>query len=1077
VSAHAELLDPATGGKDGGPIHLLFLKGNLEIGFGNTIDLDKTLLEKLAEQGFRCTAIRDYHPLSVEFLKQFNCVVWIGPTPISGGPYFNPATWRGGVHTLTVKKNAEVLRQYVERGGGLLINPVIEEAGMSRIEALKELMAPYGANPECAQVRDETNKFVAFKFIRQFPAHFCWTEAITKHPATEGVKRIYYTDYMMRWDDNYTTIPVFPTDRAWTVLVRGMPGSYCGWKQGTVFEWGFWKAGPKKWNEPPIVSVRELGKGRVAVAPIMHFSLFYFPYSKKTNYWEDGFGLQDGRLMETGDGKTPSDLAKLMTNLYRWLSGPGAKLGFGAYDAEKGIKPTPIPEPVPKSTSEAWAHEDPMTTGPVRPMKILVGARTAASDGKGSVADYARAAKEAGYDLVCFTETFEKLTDDGYRALVDDCRKLTDDEVAFLPGIDIADSYGSRFLIVGKPRPIRPHLLMPNGKSEPTKRLIWSGHMTLGMGDVLPIAARPARLAQVREAGCLPPDLYSHCPGVAIATYRGEEQVDDGLFAYKWQLFNSSIPIPIAVHEVFSPDEVALAAQTGMQCYVNSDTPAHAAYYFRQGLESYGGNPMRYYISSGPLVDSCKLDDWKSPHWSVHLKAHGPEPITEVIIRDQRRLHRRFTPRSKAVDLKWHGDLGAHQWFLVELRDARGGKAYLSPIRTLPPKNFTRCMDRQNWFALPRKSAYTGRLRTYQGRYKPSLPGVKLAASLCPLIQLTYAANGCMVLDWKLGQTLVPGRPRPGIDSYPIFNALPIPEYDCLVRSIWTTWPVFNDATEVTITLKKDLTAAGEVWPVVGKAGPKYMYNDPETGERIEGTVEKGKYVDLPIGGGAGDIVTLTPLRLSDRGEFGFAGPGDGKVVKAGTVYQARFLRAKGKLVAVRRQMGFDGPTPYTFKLTQGKHKAAGWVVFEAEDAGIAGTVSGPLPSGGRARVNGVSPDWPFGVWSDQKDKNGKTRIIHYGFIDGQVATTRFYNVKDGAKFYFGNLLVASDPDLCLNFASPWTEAAAMDSEEPVTVEVHNPTDKPITATIRTPKAIADRKQVHTEVTVPAGASTFVKVE
>jgi len=429
------------------------------------------------------------------------------------------------------------------------------------------------------------------------------------------------------------------------------------------------------------------------------------------------------------------------------------------------------------------------------------------------------------------------------------------------------------------------------------------------------------------------------------------------------------------------------------------------------------------------------------------------------------------------VDLKWHGDLGAHQWFLVELRDARGGKAYLSPIRNLPPKNFTRCMDRQNWFALPRKSAYTGRLRTYQGRYKPSLPGVKLAASLCPLIQLTYAANGCMVLDWKLGQTLVPGRPRPGIDSYPIFNALPIPEYDCLVRSIWTTWPVFNDATEVTITLKKDLTAAGEVWPVVGKAGPKYMYNDPETGERIEGTVEKGKYVDLPIGGGAGDIVTLTPLRLSDRGEFGFAGPGDGKVVKAGTVYQARFLRAKGKLVAVRRQMGFDGPTPYTFKLTQGKHKAAGWVVFEAEDAGIAGTVSGPLPSGGRARVNGVSPDWPFGVWSDQKDKNGKTRIIHYGFIDGQVATTRFYNVKDGAKFYFGNLLVASDPDLCLNFASPWTEAAAMDSEEPVTVEVHNPTDKPITATIRTPKAIADRKQVHTEVTVPAGASTFVKVE
>jgi len=110
-------------------------------------------------------------------------------------------------------------------------------------------------------------------------------------------------------------------------------------------------------------------------------------------------------------------------------------------------------------------------------------------------------------------------------------------------------------------------------------------------------------------------------------------------------------------------------------------------------------------------------------------------------------------------------------------------------------------------------------------------------------------------------------------------------------------------------------------------------------------------------------------------------------------------------------------------------------------------------------------------------DKNGKTRVSLYSFIDGEVTAARFYQAKDGTKFYFGNLLIASNPDLCLNFASPWTEPAAMNSTEPVTVEVHNPTDKEITATVRTPKGIPDRKQFSKEVTVPAGASVFVTVE
>ena len=59
------------------------------------------------------------------------------------------------------------------------------------------------------------------------------------------------------------------------------------------------------------------------------------------------------------------------------------------------------------------------------------------------------------------------------------------------------------------------------------------------------------------------------------------------------------------------PYRLQAAATTGLQCYVNSDTPAHAAAYFRQGWATYGGNPMRYYVSSGPMFTGVRIDDWR----------------------------------------------------------------------------------------------------------------------------------------------------------------------------------------------------------------------------------------------------------------------------------------------------------------------------------------------------------------------------------------------------------------------------------------------------------------------------------
>ena len=1064
------------------PIDLLFLHGRMEIGFDQQAPLDAVLVGKLQAQGFCVTEASDFQPLTLPFLQQFHCVIYINPSAYTSSAYFNPVNWRGGVHMLTVRDNVEVLRRYAEAGGGLLIAPALEEGGMRRIESLKRLLAPYGMDIECAEVRDQAHSFVADKVLNVIPLNYAWSERITPHPATAGVQRIYYPTHVMRWDDNYTTLPLFPKDKAWTVLVQGMPGSVCAWIRGSIYDpHQEWTTAPGL-GEPVIAAARDFGKGRVAVIGISHFHLFYFPYSNKKTFAEDYYGPTNGALLETGDGKTRSDLGLLMSNLYRWLAAPALHAGQGGYAEDTGIKLPPVNKDVIDNVSAVWADHDPMVTGPIRAMKVLVGAHSAYSDGKGSVADYAAAAKKAGYDVVCFTETFEKTDPTKWKQFVAECAQYSDDQVALLPGIDIEDLLGNRFLIVGLREPIRPHVLSPDGK-----KLFWSGHMLLAMGDVLPIAARPQRLAQVREHGALPPDLYSHCPGVAVATYRDGKQVDDGLPAYQWHLFNASMPIPVAIHEVYAPDELALAASTGLQSRVNSDTPAHTAFYFKQGAESFGGNPMRFYVSSGPLVDSCEIDNWQSPTWKLDLKAHDDKPITEVRVRDQRGEYRRMAPNAGAIDVQWHGNLGAQQWFFVELHDAAGGLAYLSPIRTLPGQAFVRCGDRQNWFGNIHYSllSYTGRMKAVPAMATLDVPGANLPAPLSPKLQLTYCGSCYTITDYLVDSTLVPGAADPGADSSPVFNVLPCAPFSGNMRFIFHRfldsgrWSPAYIQPVVTVTLKQDMTAKGDVWPVIGHTQPKapYLYNDAKTGAPLAGTVPEKGYLDLPAGDVAGDIVALTPLRISGAGLIGFAGPGDGQVAKAGTTYNGSFVKVNAqapdigtKQAAIRKSMGFDGPTPYTLKLKQGQvTRIAMTIELQADHGGVAGHLTGaPLPNWSAAgppevplRLTGVNPRCPIGLWRTSGD------IIPFNVLEG-AALGRMDVTKD-ADIYFGNLLLATNDHLNLSFAAPWTKDGTV-------IEVNNPTDKPITATITTPPAITDRKAIHVKVTVSGGGMVQVTV-
>lgn len=1083
----AELPQPATGGKDGGPLDLLLICGHSEWAFGKQPELDPKYAAMLAERGYRVTSVREWQSLNLPFLRQFNAVVYLNPSAYRGGGYYDDTRWRGGCHLLTVERNADILREFIAEGGGVLFVPTLEEFGTRGVETFNHLFAPYGLETACAVAMDPVNNHEAARVGFQ-PILYSWTDRIGDHPATRDVKRIYYPSYCTRWDDNYTTIPLKPHDPAWTVLARGMPGSRSRMLRSSIYSPDMAWTAMDGWDEPVVMAARPYGKGRMAVIGISAWHLFYVTYAEKGDVSESTFSRVAGIAMSEGDGVTGSDLHRLLDNTYRWLGEGSLPGGMGGYTPDGGPAAGPMPVLPDHQVvlADTWADRDPRSmAGCVRPMRILVGVRSAISSGKGTPEAWARAAREAGYDVVCFTETYEHLKQEQWDAFVAECRLHSDAGVELVPGFDVPTDLGDRFLLVGAPALIRSHLLTPDRRT-----LFWTGHMMLGIGDVLPVIARPQWLARERGGnGALSPDLYAHFAGVAVATYKDGERVDDGFAAYKWHVDNASLPYPIAVHEVDDPGKLARAAQEGLQSYVNSDSPANAAHYFRNSFGASGGNPARYYVSSGPLVGAYGIDDWQASPWKMRLSVRSASPIVEVRVSDQRRVYRRWTPQATAFEAVWHGDLGAQHWFIGEVRDAAGGHCILPPVRTLPPYHYVRCLDRQNFFGFHSSwLTYVGRMPGHGGRIE--VPGVTLAAPVIPKPQLRYTGNRLTVLDWVIDSTqvpggthwnpetgsMIPGGRAPGADNAPMCHETVLPAYSARIRfltlrrregrNIFTS-PV-RYTREAEVRLKQDLVVQGDLWPVLGKTEAKgtFAFRGPD-GKPVTGTLTNG-VVDLPAGGRINTLVALTPLRVDAAGLIGLPAI-NGAVAPSGTLYQVAFTMLDAQALALAE----EGGGGVEVALTQGRQRLLADTLFlTADQEGVAGTISetgggtdadteatrGILRGVGLTlRLAGANPRWAAGLWQPG------VPLDPYNMLDGELLGT-IVTGPDPVPFYFGNFLTSDNRDLNLSFAGPWTGKEAV-------IEVNNPTDGAIEARVRTPRAITDRLVVDAIVHVPAGSS------
>jgi hypothetical protein len=523
--------------------------------------LDPAVKSALEKKGLVFDTKSLYAPLDPETLAKYRVVI------LPDLPAVSPASFASRLafeRSRTFAENLAMLPRYVAAGGGLFFSPGPSAAvGLPQVSSFLGL---FGAGAQSGQARDEKRLAVLGK-DGPFPAEYSWTTNVERDPITEGVGSIFYPAGRLRWDGVYSTPVLNFSDPAWKPLVRGMDTSVAAVKFGH----GSWLV---RSRQPILAAQRTYGKGRVFVFAPVAYHTFWHPFADppEGRLGEALTGPISGVVWERGAGGRRSDVHRLVENALGWLAQPPA-------EGEIAVEASPHPAVFPEWLF-TWRDGDGSKW-----FKVFVGARSTFSDGSGSVADCARAARLAGVGLLVMTETFESFDPRKWEDFRRECASAEDERLKVLPGLDMADRYGARYILMNPGQFPDPEILAPDGKS-----LRENEYLAFGFEGSTSILHRPS-------GSPIPAPLQKHFQGVSVFTYRDGKLVDDGFAAYEWQLFHFSNPMPFVVHETFSPAEITAAAGTGAQLLVGAKSVEDVRWYLtHHGMTQFWESPVRMQI-------------------------------------------------------------------------------------------------------------------------------------------------------------------------------------------------------------------------------------------------------------------------------------------------------------------------------------------------------------------------------------------------------------------------------------------------------------------------------------------------
>lgn len=667
---------------------------------------------------------------TLDLLRQFHVTVIDTPFDCS-------ITDLGPARRQTAATARQALETYLREGGSaLLILQAVRYPGDQDQDFANLILQGLGLEMLHEGVFDPQHQFAAPIASIFRPEGFFRTESVTRgHAVTEGVTRLCLPQYHNGKTPGVVALRLSPE---WQVLVRGEESaqSYVVTRE-QVTDYG--QVGTHR-SAPPIVAVRSFGKGRVMALSVPARNVH-------ANYGVPGWNM----IVESaGDAAAnlPSDGGRLVLNGLRWLAETAlANPGLGTFSAG-AVTPVQFPPSI------EWDKAG--FPAPTAGVRGLIGARTALSDGSGTVADYVAPARSAGLSFIVFNEALEALTPDELAQLKQECQQASTGDFYACPGLEFGDELGNRWAIwserVAYPQASFKRAYGETNESRPELRQ-WDGAVMHNPGQFWEYCAYAPNLLltyrNLRAKGAHPANLWWFYR-VPPYVYDGGVLVEDQLAEWRFALRDVRHLNPASFTRVRRPADVAVAAAV---CATGGRDLATV----RDWLNTRCGNfvhPACPYVTGGPVVEQWAAINHQHDYpFSVRGKQRArcrfqvssPSGIREVIVHNaDYGVERRFLGRGEATLAQEFEMVHDRDHALtLEVIDTQGRKAVSDKVLLFCYKtSLLRCGDNLNFLNgvglcwHPDRNEMMPLAQGYQGLPVESIRGYDTAAALTGQVAL-----------------------------------------------------------------------------------------------------------------------------------------------------------------------------------------------------------------------------------------------------------------------------------------------------------------------------------------------------
>ncbi len=545
----------------------------------------------------------------------------------------------------------------------------------------------------------------------------------------------------------------FDLSKDWQVVVRGA-ATLKGVKevrQDPVLQ--NWIPKEPVAGSPPLMAIRQVGAGRMVILGIRKYWIFSPPPNCPTTE----------AMLTTGVGNQPSDWLKVCANTFRWLAEPAQKAGLGgATTPETVLHPTVI---WPKAPRIDWSQESTVSQLPDQlQIRGLVGARTALSTGTGTVADYVRAAREAGLQFLVFMEDGLKLDEAKWAQLVEQCKANSDDVFLAVPGLTYEDAQGNHlYAFADTVKMLKPEMLLPDGRLATLQTMRSRGYFNFNQQYLRQAVLSGFWNHRANMLHFADYKLYNSFP---IYSFENGRQIDNALGEFLYLNSIGGCQAPVAFEFMTEPAQVAKRAAEGWKIVSHrglQDLNGN----WNKGAWSFSGSGSQY-ISNGPQILVWQSPNrmaqprgewWRPDIWQYRLQfrvasEHGLKSVT--LLDGDRQVLRRYQPNGAKV-FEQELVLANSQQIspLLVVEDLQGRRAISAAFWMRNLNNHQAiCTDRCNLLG-------DARLRTRNGEQVWTYAGFSASTNIIP-------NKGQLTMGVAPAFLLTPNAPTLPIDGTPV---------------------------------------------------------------------------------------------------------------------------------------------------------------------------------------------------------------------------------------------------------------------------------------------------------------------